>query len=409
MKVAYFSPFPPERSGIADYSALLLPALQRRMDVEVVRRGASKAPRGTDVALYHVGNNPDAHAWIVDALRRRSGLVVLHEFVLHHLVAGLTLGRGDADGYLNAMHRDAGVIGRLLAHGVVDHLLPPVWEERAQDFPLAGEVLDLADGVVCHSHYVEQQAREHGYDGPIWVVPMPAWPTVELGARVIPEGHFPVVACLGHLNYEKRVPQLLDAFERVRRRFPDALLVLAGSVAPGLKLDALGPEDGVLRLGYQREEDLWQILADCDVNVSLRWPTMGETSGMAIRALSLGKPLVVSDAGWFSELPDSVAAKVPVDEFEISMLAAILELLAEDEGLRERMGLAAAEYARREHDLDRTADLYVAAIEEVVGGPAVRDAVLGDVARAAHEVGMDVYDAELPEVAARLREVGFGH
>jgi hypothetical protein len=136
---------------------------------------------------------------------------------------------------------------------------------------------------------------------------------------------------------------------------------------------------------------------------------MGETSGMAIRALSLGKPLVVSDAGWFSELPDSVAAKVPVDEFEISMLAAILELLAEDEGLRERMGLAAAEYARREHDLDRTADLYVAAIEEVVGGPAVRDAVLGDVARAAHEVGMDVYDAELPEVAARLREVGFGH
>ena len=159
MKVAYYSPFPPERSGIADYSALLLPALQQRLDVSAVRRGAKRPPRGTDVSLYHVGNNPDAHTWIVDALRRRPGVVVLHDFVLHHLVAGMTLGRGDADGYLDAMHRDAGTVGRLLAHGVVDKLLPPIWEERAQDFPLASVVLDRADALICHSRYVEGLAR----------------------------------------------------------------------------------------------------------------------------------------------------------------------------------------------------------------------------------------------------------
>ena len=53
-------------------------------------------------------------------------------------------------------------------------------------------------------------------------------------------------------------------------------------------------------------------MAACDVHVNLRSPTMGETSGTTIRALSLGKPLVVSDAGWFGELPDDVALKVPV-------------------------------------------------------------------------------------------------
>jgi glycosyltransferase involved in cell wall biosynthesis len=402
VKVAYFSPLPPERSGVADYSALLLPALQQRMDVTVVARGATKAPRGTDVALYHVGNNPDAHGWIVDALDRRRGLVVLHDFVLHHLIAGLTLGRGDNEAYLDAMQRDAGVIGRLLAHGVVDHLLPPIWEERADEFPLAGGVLDRADGVVCHSHYVERLAREYGYDGQLWVVPMPAWPFVRLGARAAPDGRFPIIACLGHLNFAKRIPQLLDAFGRVRRRFPDALLVLAGSATPGLRL--LG--DGVLRLDYQDESDLWQLLADCDVSVSLRWPTMGETSGMAIRALSLGKPLVVSDGGWFSELPDSVAAKVPVDEFEVQTLAAVLVLLASDDVLRERMGAGAAEYARREHDLDHVADLYVAALEEVAGAPAVRDAVLSEVARTAYEVSMSAYDRNLTEVAEAAREVG---
>ena len=76
-------------------------------------------------SLYHIGNNPDAHGWIVAALRRRRGIVVLHDFVLHHLIAGLTVGRGDGDGYLDAMQRDAGVFGRLIAHGVIDGLIPP--------------------------------------------------------------------------------------------------------------------------------------------------------------------------------------------------------------------------------------------------------------------------------------------
>ena len=94
MKVAYYSPLPPERSGVADYSAMLLPELQQRLEIDVVRRGARRrarrAARQADVALYHVGNDPERHWWIVEELRRRPGVVVLHDFVLHHLVAGMT-------------------------------------------------------------------------------------------------------------------------------------------------------------------------------------------------------------------------------------------------------------------------------------------------------------------------------
>ena len=164
MKVSYFSPMPPERSGIADYSALLLPALRKRLDVEVVRRGRTRPARGADLSLYHVGNNPDAHGWIVDALRRRPGVVVLHDFVLHHLVAGLTIGRRDGHGYLDAMEREGGVVGRLLGHGVLDKRIPPLWESRPQEFHLAGEVLGLATGLIVHSHHVEDRAREAGFE-----------------------------------------------------------------------------------------------------------------------------------------------------------------------------------------------------------------------------------------------------
>ena len=108
-------------------------------------------------------------------------------------------------------------------------------------------------------------------------------------------------------------------------------------------------------------------MAACDACISLRSPTMGETSGSAIRALSLGRPLVVSDLGWFSELPDDVALKVPVDEDEIPALATALELLASSEPTQLAMSDAARAYAQREHDLGRVAESYAAALEEAAG------------------------------------------
>src|SRR5437763_6720138 len=135
LRVAYYSPLPPERSGIADYSALLLPALERRVDVDVAPRGGRA---DGDVALYHLGNDADVHGWILERLRREPGVVVLHDFVLHHLVARLTLGRKDKKGYVAAMERDAGPAGRSLALGVIDGSVPPLWETRPEDFPLCG-------------------------------------------------------------------------------------------------------------------------------------------------------------------------------------------------------------------------------------------------------------------------------
>jgi glycosyltransferase involved in cell wall biosynthesis len=411
MQVAYYSPMPPERSGIADYSALLLPALRRRLDVAVAPRGRRRPLRGADVALYHVGNDPDAHGWIVDALRRRPGVVVLHEFVLHHLVSGITLGRGDARAYLDAMERDGGLVARLLAYAVMDKRIPPLWESRPEDFPLAGEVLRLASGLIVHSGYVERRARDAGYEGPLWRIPHPAWPLPPVEPAAV-EGR-PLLGAFGNVNASKRIPQLLEAFARLRRDRPDARLLLVGAVSPGFDLDRrlqrLGlSAAGVVRHDYVPEGQLWSLMAACDACVSLRAPTMGETSGSVIRQLSLGKPVVVSDVGWFADLPDAVALKVPVDEHEADALDAALELLARDEDVRRAMGAAASELVRREHDVERVAEQYAAALEQAAGGAAVTDLVLRDVARAAADVGIEPDAPEARELARRLAEIDLG-
>src|SRR3989442_1980863 len=121
-------------------------------------------------------------------------------------------------------------------------------------------------------------------------------------------------------------------------------------------------------------------MAACDAVVSLRAPTMGETSGTVVRALRLGKPLVVSGVGWLGELPADVALKVPVDEHEPDTLAAALELLSLRDDVRTAMGEAARALTEREHAVDRVAELYAAALEQAVGGGAVQEAGLADVA-----------------------------
>ena len=409
MRVAYYSPLPPDQSGIADYSAHLLPALEQQVEVKVAQR-RRRRPRGCDISLYHIGNNPDAHGWIVEELRRRPGVVVLHDVVLHHLVAGMTVAVGKPEDYLDAMQAEEGVVGRLLAHGVVDGLLRPLWEERAADFPLTMWVVQPATGIIVHSQFAEQWVRELGFTRSVWRIPHPAWPVLT-SRRKTRRSQFSI-GSFGHMNPSKRIPQLIEAFRKLLVDRPDAELVLGGSEAPAFEiaplLDSRSLRESVVCHGYLDEQALWQLISDADVLVNLRSPTMGETSGMVLRALSLGKPIVVSDVGWFSELPDDVVVKVPVDERETTALVQALERLAADEVYRDRIGRAAADWAHREHDLGRSADLYVAALEESLGLADVEAELLKDVANAASELGVDPDSPELTHVAHRLREVGLG-
>jgi uncharacterized protein (DUF1501 family) len=118
--------------------------------------------------------------------------------------------------------------------------------------------------------------------------------------------------------------------------------------------------------------------------------------------------VIVSDTGWFAELPDEVALKIPVGDGEVDALHAALELIARDDGARAAMSSAALELARREHDLEHAAELYASALEQAAGGEAVANAVLGEVTAAAAAVGIEAGSPEAAELAARLAEVELG-
>jgi glycosyltransferase involved in cell wall biosynthesis len=304
------------------------------------------------------------------------------------------------------MERDGEDEARRLAEDVAAGRVRAPWETAPERYPLAGEILDHATALIVHSRYTERGAREEGYTGRIWRIPLAAAPVPDVTPAQVDGA--PVIGSFGHVNPAKRVPQLLRAFTRLRERWPEAKLILAGAVAPGFELrrriEGLGLEDAVLSEGYVDDGRLWALMAACDVIVSLRAPTMGETSAAALQALALGKPLVVSELGWFAELPQGVARKIPVGGREIEVLAEMLGGLSGDERLRFEMGEAAIEYVRTEHDLERVAEQYLAALEWAAGGDAVADAVFAEIAQAAAEVEIGADSPELAEIARELRE-----
>src|SRR5450759_5136648 len=83
MRVAFVSPLPPSKTGVADYSAALLEPLRGLADVEVFADAERTFdPARYDVALYQIGNNP-YHAFAYETAVRHPGVVVMHEANLH--------------------------------------------------------------------------------------------------------------------------------------------------------------------------------------------------------------------------------------------------------------------------------------------------------------------------------------
>ena len=189
------------------------------------------------------------------------------------------------------------------------------------------------------------------------------------------------------------------------------MLVFAGGASRidlEREIERAGLTDAAFALGTWRSPTLWPLLAACDVAVSLRRPTMGETSAIVVRALSVRTPLVVTNIGWFAELSDDVALKVPAGEGEVEALTAALQRLARDPSLRERMGAAAHRVARMEHELGHVADAYAAVCEETAGRHLVEHAVLTQVAAAGADLGITPDAPDVRGIAAAAREVTRG-
>lgn len=428
-RVAWWSPLPPHHSGVADYSAELLPHLGAHWEIDLfvdrTEVDASLSARHRlidireidaaslhddyDAVIYHIGNGP-AHIYVYRALLQAPGLVVLHDVSLTHLVAEITHGRGRTDLLFREMREQHGDDAAEDLRRYVYLHEPAPWLVEPLRLPLNRRVIAAARAMIVHSEFAKNEVQPARPDLAIEVIEMHApAPAVDVPA---PRSGDPglTLCTAGYLTPAKRLESVLRALADLRGRIPFRYHVV-GEFAPaygvaGLVRD-LGLGDHVRLHGRVSPATLDAFLARADLCINLRHPTSGETSAMVMRALACGSPVVVSEGGWFAELPDDAVVKITAGDDEVKALAGVVEALERDPERLRKLAAGARRYARSRDPASR-AECYAAFVAQHRTGASARAAraLALPLANAARDLGFDADLVGAMEIAEDLAATG---
>lgn len=393
LSLAFVSPLPPERTGIADYSADLLPDLsdyyeitvitnQRETDVPDSKGDISvRSPewfannaRLFDRVVYQLGNS-SYHDYMPPLLNIIPGVVVLHDFYLYDLFAYLHYMKGELSCLPNNLY---------LSHGynsVSDFYTEP--ENARWRYPANFSILGTAKGIITHSKYSKSLAREW-YDNSVsanWqMIPLVRNLESSVDRKAskqdfgISEQAF-VVCSFGHMGESKLNLALLRAWtQSALAKEEQSVLIFVGQ----LQSDSYGQEvldfieksefkNKIRITGFVDKEEYLSYLSIADCAVQLRCKSRGETSAAVLDCMGGGLPLIVNANGSMSELNKSAVVMLP-DEFSDLELSNKLEEIWQKRAWAKNIGNRAKDIVNNSHNPRFCSEQYFKTIEKFYAG-----------------------------------------
>jgi glycosyltransferase involved in cell wall biosynthesis len=355
--VGFYSPLPPARTGVADYAAALLSELRRHGQVEV-------APANCDIALYQTGNN-GLHAAIYRRALEAPGVVVLHDAVLHHFL----LGQLDERTYVEEFVYNYGEWSRGLGQALWAGRASSGTDRRYFDHAMLRRIAERARAVVVHNPAAAAVVTKHAPGARVVEIPhLFAAPGLPGAAEAIRyrqqlgvEPEVTLFGVFGYLRESKRLVAAIDAFTEVHRRYPKTALLIAGEFVSTDLARAVEPMlggEGMVRRPHLSEREFWMAARAVDVCLNLRYPAAGETSGIAVRFMGIGKPVMVTEGLESAGFPEDTCLRISTGVAERDSLVQHMLLLAAMPEVGAAMGERAAEFIRRHHRLEKVGAMY---------------------------------------------------
>lgn len=387
-KLAYVSPLPPARTGIAGYSAELLPELAHFYDIDVIvdpetsgnphMEGVTvRSPQWFlenaglyDRVVYHFGNS-SFHRYMFPLLDAVPGVVVLHDFFLSGIVAEMEYQGLRPGSWSQSLYENHGYAALAERHRKKDPG-DVVWK-----YPCSLEVIQKSLGLIVHAENSKRQAMQwYGGNVDDWIeIPLVRANDVDFDksrartALGIGEDDY-LVCAFGLLGPMKLNLELLQAWSASRlAEDPTCHLVFVGENDPGQYgrdvtrlIRDLGPHANVRITGWTDAAVFRQYLAAADVGVQLRTLSRGETSAAVLDCMNYGKAVIVNANGSMADLDDDAVWKLP-DAFDNLQLGTALETLRSDVALRTKLGHAGRQVILSRHAPALCAQQYRDAIE----------------------------------------------
>jgi len=308
-----------------------------------------------DVLVYQIGDNYTFHRGCMEWLPHAPGLVCLHDFFIAHLFwAWAEDRRPEATSILSNWY------GADVARAFFSHTDSASFIHAThRTAPMTEWISSMAIGVITHSNWGIDRVLD-GCAGPVQVVPLPYDAPDMADARdpALHDGVFRVLT-VGNVNPNKRVASVIRAIGASEALRPVTRYRLVGAIVPAMvvELSSLARNSQVnLVISDQVEGPiLTSAFEESDVITCLRFPSLEAASASAIEAMLCGKPVIVTDANFYSEIPDDCVIKIdPADE--AGALQRALERLCADPALRAELGARGQAWARATFRADHYAE-----------------------------------------------------
>lgn len=395
-RLAYISPLPAEHTGIADYSAELLPHLSKYYAIDVIttqdtvenswilenceQRSLdwfSKNSHQYKRIIYHFGNSP-YHQHMFDLLEKVPGVVVLHDFFLSGIVHYIEAHNASKDYWSRELYNSHGY------HAVQELNNSKNVSDIVNKYPCTKSVLDASLGVITHSNTSKKLADiwfGKNYSSEWTSIPLLREinktynvPGAKKDARqsLFIEDDVFLVCSFGLLSPNKLNLRLAKAWlASSLSKDLKCRLVFVGKNHDGeygRELELLISENKSLKhsisiTGWTTATQFREYLIAADLSVQLRTQSRGETSAAVLDCMNYGIPTIVNANGSMAELPREAVFMLD-DEFTDSDLVNALETLWKNKEYRFKIGQLGRNLVKSNHAPRICAASYMEAIEK---------------------------------------------
>ena len=320
-----------------------------------------------DAVVYNIGDNYPFHAGAIELLPKFPGVVIFHDYFLLSIFLDWCDARGDqvfADRIFDDLYDEGSAVRFHAATGRADW-----YEYTSKHFPMTEWIARLGYGAVAHSSFYAERLRRC-CGGPVLVTPL-AYDALSDFQPLAGRGERSsvVILTIGHVNENKRIESVIRAIAssdvlRNRCRYHVVGLV-TDQERDRLRAAAQAVcFDGLEITGEVSDEILRAQIEVADVICCLRWPVLEGASASAVEAMLSGRPIVVTDAGFYRDLPDDLVFKVDPNR-ELESLISQLARLVLDPRLRAAVGAQAATWAKTAFSVEGYVARLIPLLEEV--------------------------------------------